>query len=207
MTALLNFLLAFSFSFAGSIPPGTINLSVVQLGLSQKTIIAVRLAFAASLIEYPYAWISVEFEKIISASPVIVNNLQLIAAVVMTALGLLNVIAAQKEGSPVKKNFEQSGFRRGIVIGVLNPLAIPYWLAITAYLKSQNWIDVSDAVPLHAYLFGVFSGAFTLLSLLAFLSQQTAAHLSHSYWIRKVPGWMLVVLGVFAFIQYFTPGD
>lgn len=46
MSAVINFLLSFFFSFTGSLTPGTINLSAVQLGLENKAGIAWRLALA-----------------------------------------------------------------------------------------------------------------------------------------------------------------
>jgi threonine/homoserine/homoserine lactone efflux protein len=68
MIAALNFLWGFFFSFIGSIPPGTINLTCVQLGLEKKIKIAWRFAIAASVMEYPYAWIAVEFAEWITSS-------------------------------------------------------------------------------------------------------------------------------------------
>src|SRR6478735_2569135 len=143
----LAFILSFFFSFIGSIPPGTINLTVLQLGLEHKTSIAWRLAMAAALIEYPYAWLAIKFEKLITSSPVIVENFHLITAIVMTVLGILNLLPS---GNPsgISQKFQSSGFRRGILLGILNPLALPYWIGITAYLKSQGWITLSNSFQL-----------------------------------------------------------
>ena len=73
MEMLQNFLFAFLFSFLGSIPPGTLNLTVLQLGIERKINIALRFAIAAALIEYPYAWLAVAFEGFITSSPVILS--------------------------------------------------------------------------------------------------------------------------------------
>ena len=43
----MNFFISYFFSFTGSLTPGTINLSAVQLGLDKKPQIAWRLALAA----------------------------------------------------------------------------------------------------------------------------------------------------------------
>jgi len=47
----VNFFFSFFFSFTGSLTPGTINLSAVQLGLDKKPHIAWRLALAAGIME------------------------------------------------------------------------------------------------------------------------------------------------------------
>ena len=56
------FLAGLIFSFLGSIPPGTMNLAILQLGLEHKIKIALRFSIAVAIIEYPYAWIAVVFE-------------------------------------------------------------------------------------------------------------------------------------------------
>ncbi len=84
MDYLYVFFLGFIFSFIGSIPPGTLNVSILQIALQGKTGIATRFAFAVAIVEYPYAWIGVQFEYWLTSSSVVVDNFQLIAAIVMT---------------------------------------------------------------------------------------------------------------------------
>src|SRR5688500_11666375 len=148
MMLILTFLLAFAFSFIGSIPPGTLNLTVIQLGLEHRIGIAWRFAIAAAIVEYPYAWLAVEFESLITSSPVITQNIQLIASLIMIVLGAFNVLSARKPGKFYNR-FNDSGFRRGIVLGILNPLALPFWIGVTAYLKSQKWIMLSSNLEVH----------------------------------------------------------
>jgi threonine/homoserine/homoserine lactone efflux protein len=199
-----NFLTAFAFSFLGSIPPGTLNLTIVQLGLNNQMHVAMRFAFAAALIEYPYAWIAVKFERLITASPVITDNLELTAAIVMTVFGIMSLWPKSERPSRMRVRFDQSGFRRGLILGVLNPLAIPFWIAMTAYLRSQGWIELNSAASLHAYLLGVFAGAFLLLLILGYVSKQAMAAFTQFPAIRRLPGFVLLMLGLYAFVRYFV---
>ena len=204
MALLITFLISFFFSFIGSIPPGTLNLTIIQLGLSNKIKAAWRFALATALIEYPYAWIAVKCEKLITASPWIIDNLHLITAVVMIGLGAITVWTPGKP-SKLSIKFNDSGFRKGVILGILNPLALPYWIGVTAYLKSQRWIDLSTDLNRHAYLTGVSVGALTLLILLAYLARKVEAGLSHRTWQKKIPGYILLVLGLYALLQYLKP--
>jgi len=204
--AVLAFLFAFFFSFIGSIPPGTINLTVLQLGLERKPTVAWRLALAAALVEYPYAFLAIKFESLITASPVIVENFHLITAIVMIVLGATNLLPA-KNPSHIAQKFQSSGFRRGIVLGILNPLALPYWIGITAYLKSQSWIRLSSVFELHAYLVGVSLGALSLLGALIYLGKRIGTAFEQNTWIKKVPGLVLLGLGVYALAQYLLTLD
>ena len=105
MIAVNNFIIALILSFAGSIPPGTINLTVVQLGLESKVRTAIRFSVAASLVEYPYAWIAVKFEKLITSSPVITDNIQIISIIVLIVLGVIGVWPSRKNSSAAPPRF------------------------------------------------------------------------------------------------------
>lgn len=200
MEMLQNFLFAFLFSFLGSIPPGTLNLTVLQLGLEKKINIIWRFAFAAALVEYPYAWIAVAFEELLTASPVVLNNFKLITAIVMIVFGLLNLWSVQRPSTLTAK-FQQSGFRRGVLLGILNPLAIPFWIAFTAYLNANGWITLTGTGLLHAYLFGVSVGAFTLFLVAGYLARKVAVAYQPGSKVKLIPGLVLLALGVYALIS------
>jgi threonine/homoserine/homoserine lactone efflux protein len=198
----LNILFSYFFSFIGSLTPGTVNLSVLQSGLDHKPSVAIRMAAAAAMVEYFYAWIAVRFEMLITSSPMIVSNMQLITAIVMTGLGLITILSSSAAPDP-NRRFHQNGFAKGLLLGLLNPLAIPYWTGATAYFKSQGWIDLGTGLGLHSYLLGVSLGVFTLLVLVAYGARRLAGVLlNKKSVIRKVPGYLILGLGLFAFVRY-----
>ena len=183
MIALQTFLVSFSFSFIGSIPPGTINISVVQLSLERQFNAALRFSLAAALVEYPYAFIAVKFEEWITSSPAVIDNFTLIAGIAMVLLGILNLWPSEKP-SKVVERLKKSGFRKGILISIANPLAIPFWIGVTAYLKSNEWVNVSNNY-IYVYVLGVSAGTFCLLALMAVLGQKIAPMLQHSVVIKN----------------------
>jgi threonine/homoserine/homoserine lactone efflux protein len=195
------FLVGLVLSFIGSIPPGTLNLAVLQLGMEHKIKAALRFALAVSIIEYPYAWIAVVFEDWVTASPIIVDNFQLITAIVMTVIGAFSVWSARKP-SEFSVRFNESGFRRGLILSILNPMAIPFWVAYTAFLKSQGWIDLSSQWFVHSYVLGTSVGVMALLTLFAFLAKKLAPHIKDNRIVKLVPGLTLLVLGLYAFVKY-----
>lgn len=197
------FIIGLLFSFLGSIPPGTLNLAVLQLGMEHKVKTAMRFTLAVAIIEYPYAWIAVVFADWITASPVVINNFQLITAVVMTLIGLFSIWSARKP-SEFSVRFNDSGFRRGLILSILNPMAIPFWIAYTAFLKSQEWIDLSTQPLLHSYLLGTSVGVAILLTLFAFLAKRLSVYVKDNRIVKLIPGITLLVLGIYAFIQYLT---
>jgi threonine/homoserine/homoserine lactone efflux protein len=196
------FLMGTFWSFLGSVPPGTLNLSVLQLGLDGKIKTAWRFTFAVALIEYPYTWLAIQFEYWITSSPVIIENFQLITAIVMTVIGIGNIWSARKPVANASK-FQASGFRRGIVLSILNPMALPFWIGVTAYLKAQGWITLSSTAMLHSYILGTSVGVLLLLALFIVLARRMSGYASQNGWVKLVPGITILALGLYAFARYF----
>jgi threonine/homoserine/homoserine lactone efflux protein len=195
------FLIGLIFSFLGSIPPGTLNLAVLQLGMEHKIKTAIRFSMAVAIVEYPYAWIAVVFEDWVTSSPLIIDNFQLITAVVMILIGAFTLWSARKP-SEFSVRFNESGFRRGIILSILNPMAIPFWIGITAYLKAQGWVDLSTQSLLHSYVFGTSVGVIILLVLFTFLAKRLAGYVKDNRYVKLVPGFTLLILGLYAFGKY-----
>ena len=182
-------------SFLGSIPPGTLNILVLQLGLENKLKAALRFALAVALIEYPYAWIAVEFEAWITSSPAIQQHFKLLAASVMIIFGALGIWTAQKPTMATVK-MQESGFVRGLVLSILNPQAIPWWIGVTAYLKSEGFIVLDTSMRVHSYVLGTSIGALILLVLLAVLAERLSHLVTHNKMLAMAPGIILLLLGL-----------
>jgi threonine/homoserine/homoserine lactone efflux protein len=203
MDEILAFTIAFVVSFIGTLPPGSLNIMVIQLGLEHKISIAWRFAFAATIVEYPYAWVAVKFETLITSSPIITENFQIITAVVMLLLGIFSLLTAVKKTSTANK-FSRSGFRRGLLLAVLNPMALPFWVAMTAYIRSRGWTDLSDNYELQFYLLGVCLGTLVAFMMFAYLARSVVKYFNESKLLPFIPGVSLLALALYAFIEYFV---
>jgi threonine/homoserine/homoserine lactone efflux protein len=202
MIILTTFIAAFIFSFIGSIPPGTLNLTAIQLGLEHRINTAWRFSLAAAAIEIPYGWIAIEFESFLTASTGISEYFKLIAGIVMLALGGLNLFTLKKT-TRLKERFNASGFRRGLILSILNPMALPFWIAMTAYLKSTGWVMLSSTAEKISYLLGVAGGALILLILMAYSAKKVIAQFEGNTALKKIPGITLLLLGCYAILAHF----
>ncbi|MEJ7644215.1 MAG: LysE family transporter [Chryseolinea sp.] len=198
----MSFLIGAIVSFLGSIPPGTLNVLVLQLGLQNNLKAALRFALAVSLVEYPYAWIAVEFETWITSSPVVQENFRLLASIVMIILGLFGLWSARRPSS-LSVKFQNNGFTSGLVLGLLNFQAIPWWIGIIAYLKSEGWISIDTTFAKHSFILGTAAGALVLLCLLALLAQRLSGFFQHSRVLAIFPGIVLLSIGIFTLVKYF----
>jgi len=159
------------------------------------------MALAAALIEYPYAWVAGEFQAYVAQSMEFTHHFHLISAMVMISLGGLSLWSSTRPGKFTQR-FEASGFRRGVLLSVLNPMAIPFWLAMTAYLKAYGWVDLSNKLEVHAYLLGVSAGTLVLFMLLALLARRVVSYFSTDGFLKKIPGALLILLGLYALWRY-----
>ena len=195
MILLTVFLIAFLFSFVGSIPPGSINLSVLQLALNGKHAAGYRFALASALVEFPYAIIAIKFENVITSTPWVEKNFQIISTAVMLTLGIVSLIQNSRPRKPGKLAY--SGFRKGIIISILNPLAIPFWIGVTAYLHHQGWIELSTNSRIIFYALGISAGTFTLLSVIVLLASKIGTSLEQNKLVRLTPALLFLLLGIY----------
>ncbi|MEQ9307685.1 MAG: LysE family transporter, partial [Marinoscillum sp.] len=197
-------IIAFIVSFLGSIPPGTINISSMQLSVQGLKRPAFFFALAASLTEFVYAGITVRFQIFLSERPAFTDNFQMITAVAMIVLGIANLLAKNNTKSLIDKAQHikgRNGFKRGVVLGLLNPLTIPFWLAVTAYLQNHQWINLQQE-NFWFYLVGISSGTFTLLLTVNQLGQKFTSIANNQFLVHKLPGWIFIALGVYNFAEW-----
>jgi threonine/homoserine/homoserine lactone efflux protein len=160
---------------------------------------AVRFTLVAAVIEFVYAYIAVKFQQLILSSQMLQDNFKLIAAVVLIILGLLSL----RSGSGQKrweKKLESSGLRKGLMVSVANPLAIPFWIAITAYLETNNWISLNSSNEF-IYIAGIAAGTIALLFTLVFLGSKASRFMTNQERAKKIPGFVLLGLGIYSLVQ------
>jgi len=193
-----TFLVAFVVSYIGSIPPGTINVSVMQLSILGKRRAALFFALSASAVEFVYAGITVQFHIFLNNNAVISDYFRVITSIALITLGLWNIFSKSKASS-IKVDTKvtgRHGFLRGLILGLLNPMTIPFWLAITTYLENDHLIDVQD-LGFWSYLLGLSLGTFFLLLTVNILGRRFYKIADNPFLVHKVPGILLLSLGVY----------
>ncbi len=192
------FIVAFVFSYIGSIPPGTINLSVIQLSLQGKGRSALNFALAAAFIEFFYASFAVGIEYFFLSKVDLTMHFKVIAGMAMIVLGVVNYFKKPTPASAGSTtNFH--GFKQGTIVSIFNPLAIPFWIAITAYLKSHQWVVINSNTFIF-YIVGISTGTFALLASLSYLVSISNFQLEKHHLINKIMGIIFILLGLYTFL-------
>lgn len=195
-------LVAFIVSYIGSVPPGTINVSVMQLAILNKKRAAVFFAFAASIVEFVYAGITVQFHLLLSNNEVIADYFRIITSLALIGLGLVNLLSKSTSTS-IKVDTKvtgRHGFARGLILGVLNPMSIPFWLVITTYLENDGWVNVSG-YGYWTYLVGLATGTLCLLLTVNASGRRFRKIADNPFLVHKVPGIILLGLGVYFLLK------
>ncbi len=202
MDILQAFFIATVFSFLGSIPPGALNLTVIQIGLKGDRNGAIRFAVGAVIFEFVYATIAVGVQYFFVSQIDYTLYFKIIAALALLVLGVINIL--NKPNNKVAKDIEKGipKFKQGMLISAFNLLPIPYWLVITAYLESQEWVVINKQT-FWFYILGITMGAFILLAGLGIAASKSNIPIKNNQLINKITGLIFVGLSIYMFVELF----
>ena len=197
------FLVAFIISYLGSIPPGVANVSVVQMAMKKHRRAAFFFSLSASLVEFLYAGLTVKFQIFLQTSTQMEDYFHAITAAALIGVGVLSLRSKAKSedvnGQEIAKGRE--GFRKGIILGFLNPMTIPFWLMVTAYIQNHKVIPITG--PAYwTYLAGISSGTFVLLMTVLWLGNKFTRISDNQLLVHKVPGILLIGLGIYTLVVW-----
>ena len=201
MVLISTFIVGLLFSYLGSVPPGMINISVLQMSMQNKKGAALSFTTAAVLVEFIYAAIAVRFQIFLTENNSITGYFQLITASVLIIIGLVNLFKKKGGSLESRKGEKRNAFKRGILISLANPLAIPFWLAVTAYLHSMNWIILVDSA-FWLYISGISAGTFLLLTTIILLTSRYSLLLNNHFIVYRVPGLIFIAMGLWSMYQW-----
>jgi len=205
MSWYIVFIVATVVSFVGSIPPGTINISVMQLAILQRRTAAISFAFGAAFVELFYAGFTVRFHVFLTDSTNITEYFHIIAGTAMLILGFVNLKSTSKATDIKTKHQDirkRNAFTRGALIGIANPLTVPFWLAVTAALEKQGWVTL-DGINLYAYAIGISVGTFILLLGVIQLGVQFKAIANNRLIVHTAPGILFLLMGLYSYYQWY----
>jgi threonine/homoserine/homoserine lactone efflux protein len=151
-------------NFIGYIPPGNINLTLVQITINRGLKEAMKFIIAFSCVEFLFTYVVMLGAKWLSEEV----RLDTIIDWIMTVLfGTLAAITWANRNKPPKTTYSQhASVKYGILLGFLNPMQIPFWMVTGTYLITHEWID-DKPLDLVFFSIGSAAGAFIALFLYA----------------------------------------
>jgi threonine/homoserine/homoserine lactone efflux protein len=160
----LTFFIGVIANFIGYVPPGNINLTVVQITVSRGLKQAMMFIISFSAVEFFFTYFIMHAAKWLSAEVRLDNIIDWVMVVLFGVMGIITWIHRKKP--PETTYSEHESIKYGILLGFLNPMQIPFWMITGTYLITHEWI-VDSKIALVIFSIGAAGGAFLALFLYA----------------------------------------
>ncbi|WP_285010763.1 LysE family transporter [Pedobacter faecalis] len=147
----------------GYIPPGNINLTVVQITITRGIRQAIYFICAFSAVEVLFTFAIMRFVQWLSSEIDLGYTIDVAMILLFTILGVLTW--RSRKQMPKADYSKKDSIKYGMLLGVINPMQVPFWLFVGTYLISHEWIDIGY---LSLTIFSIGSGLGAALALYGF---------------------------------------
>ena len=185
-------------SFTGSLPVGTLNVSIADLVIDGHIGAAILFGMGAMLVEVGMVRMALVVVKRLEGMSLLLRWFRVIACVVILLFAFLSLDAAwhlRKAGVVIPFTGD-TPFVSGLVLSLLNPLHLPFWLGWTAVLRAKGLLaDTRRAYNVYVLAIGMGTG-------LAFLVYGITGHLlilflqTNQYLFKGLTGLALLITGL-----------
>lgn len=160
----LTFFIGLIVNFIGYIPPGNINLTLVQITINRGMKQALQFITAFACAEFIFTFAIMHGAKWLSEQMHLDFIIDMVMIVLFLTLGTITWLNRNKP--PKTKYSAKESIRYGLILGFINPMQIPFWMIAGTYLIAHEWI-VSGNFALVVFSLGSAGGAFLCLFLYA----------------------------------------
>ncbi len=160
----LTFFIGIIANFIGYIPPGNINLTLVQITVNRGLKQALMFITSFSFVEFFFTYFIMHAAKWLSGQ---VRLDTVIDWVMVVLFGVMGFVTWKQRNKPPETSYsDQESIKYGILLGFLNPMQIPFWMITGTYLITHEWI-VDGKLALVIFSIGAAGGAFLALFIYA----------------------------------------
>ncbi len=156
-------------AFIGYLPPGNLNLQVIQMSSRHKTKDLFAFIFGICIAEWLYSFLVLYGIDWLHTMPVLIKVLDW--SIIPLFIGIAIAIWFRKEVHPDEKSKASRAFAKGLFFAFFNPLIVPYWFVWGAYLISNQWIQ-RDLSSIILFASGTVIGAFLCMGMFAYAGKQ-----------------------------------
>lgn len=157
-------LVALVINFVGYIPLGNINLTTVQISVNRGFKQALYFIITFAVMDVVFTYILMRFAEWFADHKTWWSILDVLLIFVFIVLGAVSWYSSTHTRQVEYKR--KDSIRYGIILGIFNPMQIPFWMIGGTYLISNKWIS-TEGGGLEIFAFGAGAGAFLCLLLFA----------------------------------------
>ena len=168
MNLILHFIIGFTTSFLGTVPPSMLNMTTTKITLEKTKKEGLKFAIGVSIIVLIQAYIAVLFAKYIHNNE---NFERYIKTAGIVIFGLLSFYffrqanAQRKQQKNTKFQIKNS-FLIGLILSSLNMFAIPFYCGVSSALNMLGWLEF-NRMSIFLFVLGSAFGTYALLYIYA----------------------------------------
>jgi threonine/homoserine/homoserine lactone efflux protein len=175
-------------SFLGSLPLGSLNVSAMQVAITENTKKAIQFSMGVALVELLYVRLSLQGINWILANHTFFYLLEWLTVLVFAVLAVSSFIAA-RNSNPAARNIllnnSMHRFWLGFTMSAVNPVQIPFWFIWSTYLIS-NKILLQNNLHFNIYTLGVAAGTLGGLAIFIFAGRWLMQKLNASHRVINI---------------------
>ncbi|PZD77726.1 LysE family translocator [Mesonia sp. K7] len=200
------FLITFFAALVGVLPPGLVNMTVAKTCVEKGKRAGVYAGLGASTIVFIQATLAILMAKFIFDHPSVQKNLLRVGLVVFIILAIHFFIAAKKKRTKKKTSEKEVGrsFLKGMMIASLNVFPIPYFVAVSSAINSNDKY-IYDKTTIFLFALAACLGTFTTLYIyvVSFMKIETHTQKFSKFSNYFMAALMLVLILVTLFRLFF----
>ncbi|WP_017259728.1 LysE family transporter [Pedobacter arcticus] len=193
---LLTFFVAVVVNFVGYIPLGNINLTAMQISINKGLKQVVIFAISFALVEGVFTYILMRFAEWFATKKEFLIWLEWIMVGIFLLMGTLSYLQSKKTLKPMTNDKKRDSIKTGILLGVFNPMIIPFWTIGGTFLIAHQWIS-TEGIALVVFAIGASIGSFGCLYFFGRFAQYIQNKFSFSHRvINKSIAYMFFALAI-----------
>ena len=207
---MLIFFITFIISFLGSIHPGPLNLSVIQITLRKNLFLGLLMALGGIIPEIIYGYLAVEGVMIFEKYPIIFQTMKWAVVPILLIMGYLELTKKKKDKNINDYAFEEIAseswqtISKGFFLSLFNPQLLPFWIVILVNYQNYNLLKINELTDKIWFILGTSLGAFTLNYVYAHVAntkREQIFGLLNQNRFEQIIGWTFMGMGILQIIK------
>lgn len=201
MITLQHFAIGLFASFIGSLPLGVLNLTAVDIALNKKFRNVVFFSLGAAGVEFFQAFLAVKFSSWFLIRPSLDMLFNIMVIPLFLGLSIYYFRKSRKKLEEKTNGRQLSSFSKGVLLSVINPLAIPFWIFYATYFNSLGLV-LFENYYIVLFVAGISAGTFIALLFFGKISRYIVTRIKVlNQWIDQIIAVVFLALFIFQVVS------